>query len=71
MIKRPKPKQKDKPKCSKHVGKWSKLISKVNRGSGCGLEVPWEYIFEGDDFSCERLHRELIECLALSWSNKV
>ena len=30
-----------------------------------GLEVPWEYFFEGDDFSYERLHRKLIECPAL------
>ena len=48
-----------------------KTGKQVNRGGGFGLEVPWEYIFEGDEFSCERLHRELIERLALSWSNKV
>ena len=65
MMKRPKPKAKDKPTCSKHVGKWSKLVSELTEVV-FGLEVSWEYIFEGDDFSCERLHRKLIECLALS-----
>ena len=39
---------------------------RVNRGGGFGLGDPREYIFEGDDFSCERLHRKLIECLAMS-----
>ena len=34
---------------------------RVNRGGGFGLEVPCEYIFEGDNFSCEWLHRKLIE----------
>ena len=27
-------------------------------GACFGLEVSWEYIFEGDDFFCERLHRK-------------
>ena len=32
---------------------------RVNRGGGFGLEVPCEYNFEGDNFSCVRLHRKL------------
>ena len=32
---------------------------RVNRGGGFGLEVPCEYIFEGDNFSCEWLHRSI------------
>ena len=31
---------------------------RVNRRGSFGLEVPWEYIFEGNDFSCEQLHRQ-------------
>ena len=35
---------------------------RVNKGGGfIGLEVPSEYIFEGDNFSCASLHRKLIE----------
>lgn len=34
---------------------------RVNRGGGFGLEVRCEYIFEGGNFSCEWLHRKLIE----------
>ena len=65
-------KAKDKPTCSKHVGKWSQLVSELTEEVVFGLEVPWEYIFEGDnEFSYERMHRKLIECLALSWSNTV
>ena len=30
----------------------------VNRGGDFGREVPCEYIFEGDDLSCEWLHRK-------------
>ena len=51
------------------MGKWSSLVSEFTEEVVFGLEVPWEYIFEGDDFSCERLHGKLIECLARSWSN--
>ena len=43
-----------------------RVYPRLHRGGGFGLEVPWEYIFEGDDFSYERLHRKLIECLAMS-----
>ena len=39
---------------------------RINIGGGFGLEIPWEYIFEGDDFSCEWPHRKLIEYLAMS-----
>ena len=30
----------------------------VNRGGNFGLEVRCEYSFEGDDLSCELLHRK-------------
>ena len=33
----------------------------INRGGDFGHEIPCEYIFEGDDLFCERLHRKLIE----------
>ena len=33
---------------------------------GFGLEIPWKYFSEGDDFSCERFHRMLIQHLAMS-----
>ncbi|XP_048585043.1 uncharacterized protein LOC125567957 [Nematostella vectensis] len=41
--------------CEKVVvkGKW------VNRGGGYGLEIPCEYIFEGDSFSSSWLKRKL------------
>ena len=31
----------------------------VNRGAGYGLEVPCEYHFEGDNFSCNWLKEKL------------
>ena len=34
---------------------------RVNRGGGFDLKVPCEYIFEAENFSCEWLHRKLIE----------
>ena len=50
---------------------WKKVIIKgkrVNRGGGYGLEVPCEYLFEGDCFSCgckraaeARVTRERVE----------
>ena len=33
----------------------------VNRGGDFGREVPWKYNFEGDDLSCEWLHRGIDE----------
>ena len=33
---------------------------RVNRGAGYGLEVPCEYHFEGDNFSCNLFKREVI-----------
>ena len=33
----------------------------VNRGGGYGLEVPCEYISEGDSFSCGWLQAKLIK----------
>ena len=38
----------------------------INRGAGYGLELPWEYLFYRDDFSCEwleqRLSKEGFDC---------
>ena len=46
--------------------------NKYDKNAHKMFEVPCEYIFEGDNFSCEWLHRKLIEekfdakrCLAL------
>ena len=36
-------------------------VKRVNRGGGYGLEVPCEYIFEGDSFSCGWLQVKLIK----------
>ena len=33
----------------------------MNRGGGFGLEVPCEYIFEGDSFSCGWLQQKLVK----------
>ena len=33
----------------------------VNRGAGYGLEVPCEYHFEGDNFSCNWLKEKLVK----------
>ena len=30
-------------------------VAQVNRGGGYGLEIPCEYEFEGDNFSCNGL----------------
>lgn len=65
MIKRLKPKPKDKPT----VGKWSKMVSELTEEVVLVSRFRGNYIFEGEDFSCEqRLHGKLIECLAMSWS---
>ena len=34
---------------------------RVNRGGGYGLEVPCQYHFQGDNFSCKWLHEKLIK----------
>lgn len=34
---------------------------RVNRGGGYGLEVPCEYHFQGDDFSCNWLKQKLMK----------
>ena len=34
---------------------------RINRGAGFGLEIPCEYIFEGDRFSSLWLQRKLIK----------
>ena len=34
---------------------------RVNRGGGYGLEVPCEYHFQRDDFSCNRLKQKLMK----------
>ena len=33
---------------------------RVNRGGGFGLEIPCEYVFEGDSFSSGWLQRKLV-----------
>ena len=33
----------------------------INRGGGFGLEIPREYIFEGDTFSSHWLQRKLLK----------
>lgn len=40
-------------------GKVTVAGKRVNRGAGYGLELPCEYFFSGDKFSCEWLKKKL------------
>lgn len=40
-------------------GKVTVMGKRVNRGAGYGLELPCEYLFDGDKFSCEWLKKKL------------
>ena len=53
-------------KRSTNSGKVTVTGKRVNRGAGYGLELPCEYVFYGDKFSCEwlknKLAKEGFEC---------
>ena len=41
------------------VNKVTVMGKRVNRGAGYGLELPCEYLFYGDKFSCKWLKQKL------------
>ena len=42
-----------------YSSKVTAMGKRVNRGGGCGLELPCEYLIYGDKFSCEWLKKNL------------